>query len=268
MNKKVILIVLDGLSYQVGAKDLGFMHGLVRENMASFQKMHSELPALSRPLYEAILTGVPPVKSGITANAVVKLSNNESLFSVALKANKTVATASYFWVRELYVKAPFSSENNDRFLFNSESAITNGIFYYDDSYPDSHVFADAEYVRCIENADFLYVHSMGIDNAGHIYSGDSKEYRNIARSADNLLALYLPKWHQLGYSIIVTSDHGMNADYNHNGLREEESEVPFFFYPKGNLNDYKLQNNLSQTQIAAFVCSLLGIKAADTMPKL
>ena len=96
MSEKVILVVLDGLSYSVAHHCMGYLNGLIKANSATLYQLECELPSMSRPLYECILTGVPPVKSGIVNNQIVRLSHFESLFSLARQAEKTTAAAAYY----------------------------------------------------------------------------------------------------------------------------------------------------------------------------
>ncbi len=78
MNNKVILVVLDGLNYQVARDCTGYLTGLIEQQRATLYKIQSELPSMSRPLYECLLTGVSPVNSGIVNNNIVRLSNQDS----------------------------------------------------------------------------------------------------------------------------------------------------------------------------------------------
>ncbi|MGJ7385103.1 alkaline phosphatase family protein, partial [Morganella morganii] len=105
MNNPVILVVLDGLNYRTAHDCMGFMQGLAESGNATLYSLSCELPSLSRPLYECILTGVRPVDSGVVHNQVVRLSHNDSIFSLAQKAGKTTAAAAYHWVSELYNRA-------------------------------------------------------------------------------------------------------------------------------------------------------------------
>ncbi|MGC9553457.1 alkaline phosphatase family protein, partial [Vibrio metoecus] len=74
MSHKVILVVLDGLNYQVAQHCLGYLQALVEQQRAALYLVESELPSLSRPLYECLLTGVRPTDSGIISNQVVRRS--------------------------------------------------------------------------------------------------------------------------------------------------------------------------------------------------
>ncbi|PZW48535.1 hypothetical protein F477_01065 [Pseudomonas sp. URIL14HWK12:I3] len=59
MSHNVILVLLDGLNYQVAHHAMGHLHAYVEADRAALYRMECELPSLSRPLYECILTGVP-----------------------------------------------------------------------------------------------------------------------------------------------------------------------------------------------------------------
>ena len=131
MKHNVILVVLDGLNFEVARLAMGHLQAYVSAERAALYKLTCELPALSRPLYECILTGVPPIESGIVHNNVSRLSNQRSVFHYARDAGLITAAAAYHWVSELYNRSPFQY----------------GHFYWSDHYPDSHLFADAESLR-------------------------------------------------------------------------------------------------------------------------
>jgi predicted AlkP superfamily pyrophosphatase or phosphodiesterase len=167
---KLIMVVLDGLRYDAARKYLGYMEHLVEQGVISCHQVQSELPSLSRPLYEVLLTGTPACKNGITANHIVRLSHEQSVFHLASAAHLRTAAAAYHWVSELYNSAPFNPIT-DRHQHNEHLPIQHGTFYFEDHYPDSHLFADAEYLRTDFDPHFLYIHSMNIDDAGHRYGG-------------------------------------------------------------------------------------------------
>ena len=48
---------------------------------------------MSRPLYETILTGVPPYKSKIVNNGISRLSNHKSIFNL-VKENGGISCAA------------------------------------------------------------------------------------------------------------------------------------------------------------------------------
>lgn len=263
---KVIMIVLDGLKYQVAIDELGFIGNYVEKGIAARYKVISELPSLSKPLYEVLLTGLPVNEHGITHNKKMKMSENENIFSLVRKNNMTNATASYYWISELYNHLPFDKQK-DRIQLATNKTIENGIFYYKDNYPDSHVIDDANFLLDYTNPDFLYIHTMNIDDNGHKHGSDSLEYHARALAVDSYLADYLPKWLSEGYQIVITSDHGMDFRGNHGGTTEDVRAAPLYVFSNKVISEV-YEQPISQLMIAPLICHLLGIEPSDKMQKL
>ncbi|MED1802006.1 alkaline phosphatase family protein [Brevibacillus porteri] len=263
---KLAMIVLDGLRFDTAISHMGYLHHLVEYGIAARFQVRSELPSLSRPLYEVLLTGTPVWKNGISSNQVVRLSHQESLFHLTQKNGMSNAAAAYCWVSELYNKAPFNPFH-DRIQLNTDKPIQNGMFYWEDHYPDTHLFADANFLLNGYNPDFLYVHSMNIDDDGHKHTADSARYRNRVLAADSILANVLPAWIDAGYQIIVTADHGMTADGNHGGTSSADRDVPLFVI--SNLISPGIREEaIPQLQVAPLACHLLGISPSKEMQPL
>lgn len=256
MTRPVILVVLDGLNHAVGHHAMGHLSALVEAGRGYITHLDCELPAMSRPLYECLLTGDRPVDSGVVHNDIVRRSHGTSLFDLARGQGLATAAAAYHWVSELYVKAPFE-RTRDRFLDDPAAAIQAGIFYWQDHYPDDHLFSDAEALRQRHAPDFLLVHSMNIDDTGHRHGGDSPQYRNAARHADIALADYLPRWLADGCQVMITADHGMNADRSHSGLLEEERRVPLWLF--GDAFADPAGRVIRQTHLCGTLASVLGL---------
>ncbi|AJY74763.1 nucleotide pyrophosphatase [Paenibacillus beijingensis] len=264
---KTIVIVLDGLRYDVMLSSMGYLNHLIEKSQAALYKVKSELPSLSRPLYEVLLTGTPSYINGITANAVVRLSRFQSVFHLARNNGLKTAAAAYYWVSELYHRAPFDYFA-DRIQHDETRPIQHGMFYFDDRYPDSHLLADAEHLRRTYDPDFLYIHPMNIDDTGHKFTSDSAEYRGEALKMDSLLAMLLPEWIRAGYHILVTADHGMNADGNHGGTGEAERDVGLIAIGERFLPGIYTGEYLPQLAVAPLICGLLDIPASEDMAEL
>lgn len=266
MSNKLAFIMIDGLRYDTAVSQMGYMHHLVEYGKAARFKVKSELPSLSRPLYEVLLTGTPVHKNGITTNQTVRLSHEESLFHLTKKNGLKNATASYYWVSELYNSAPFNPMT-DRMQLETDKPIEHGIFYWEDHYPDSHLFADANALVNAYQPDFLYVHSMNVDDDGHKFTADSKEYRNRGIAADIILASFIPKWLEAGYQIIITADHGMNYDGQHGGTTSADRDVPLFII-SDRVTSGIFEEEIPQLQIAPLACALLNIEPSPAMQAL
>jgi len=265
-NNRVVLIVVDALRFDTACTHMGYMQHLVERGVAARYEVRSEVPSLSRPLYETILTGTPPIIHGVTSNRTVRLSNQTSLFHLAKSSGKTTAAAAYYWVSELYNRAPFQ-HFEDRIQLDMDLPIENGLFYFEDHYPDSHLFAEAAWLMDQKEPDFLYIHPMNVDDDGHKFTADSKEYRNRVLAVDGLLSLFIPKCLEQGYEVIVTADHGMTNDGNHGGNTVEDRHVPMFVLSKlvkAGINE----GVVSQLQVAPLVCRLLDIEPSEEMVPL
>lgn len=249
---KLIFVLIDGLRLDTALTCLGYVQAEAAAAGRACVPVRAALPSLSRPLYETLMTGVAPAQSGITSNAIVRRSRNTSIFDRCRDAGLVTAAAAYHWYSELYNQAPF--EPRHRITHDPALAIQHGMFYWRDDYPDDHLFADAEALRTGYDPDFLLLHPMATDNAGHMHGGASREYRAAARRADDLLARHMPAWLDAGHSVIVTSDHGMSDCGMHGGPEDHETLVPFWLFGGPPPPD-----GFAQTEIAGMACTLLGL---------
>jgi len=258
-NAKVIYLLIDGLAYEVAQHSLGYLLALCESGQASLHKLQSELPSLSRPLYETLLTGQTPVQSGIRHNGITRLSHGPSLFSLAQQAGLTTAAAAYHWVSELYNRSPYDARR-DRFTQDLSLPIQYGRFYHQDDYPDDHLLIDADDLLRRHQPDLLFIQPMNVDDAGHRHGLSSPQYRNAARRFDILLSDFLPDWRAAGYQILITSDHGMNDDHTHGGSLACEREVPLFLVGDAfNLNPRRPPR---QVELCGTLASLLALPHA------
>lgn len=256
MSNKVIYLIIDGLAWQVARDNMGYLLALCEAGQASRYQLECELPSLSRPLYETLLTGQTPVHSGIRHNGVNRLSNQLSLFHLARDAGLVTAAAAYHWFSELYNRSPYQARR-DRITDDPTLPIQHGRFYHQDHYPDDHLLLDADDLLRRFEPDLLLIHPMNVDDAGHKYGLDSPQYRNSARQFDLWLAEYLPDWLAAGYQILITSDHGMNNDKTHGGALPCERQVPLFVL--GNCFSHAADLQPRQVELCGTLASLLGL---------
>lgn len=259
---KLIVVILDGCRYDTAVAQLGFMNHFVEHQQASLLKVKSEMPSNSRPLYEVLMTGVPTYENGIYSNYHAQRSKEWSLFELVKEAGGKTGAAAYHWYSELYNQAPYNILV-DRMQNHEDRLIQHGIFYSEDSYPDSHLFADANYLVNQYQPDFLVVHSMNIDDVGHKFTADSHEYAAAVNRADSLLAICLPEWLQRGYQVVVTADHGMDEHGLHGGSLAAHREVPFYLI--SNKREQLKEESVPQLMAAPLFCWLLGIQPSEKM---
>ena len=256
---RLILVLLDGLHAAAADSHMGFMAALVEHGDARRLTLDCALPPLSRPLYATLMTGRTPAELGLFRNDDARLCPVPTLFHQARAAGRVTAAAAYYWFSELCNRAPFDP-GRDRLTLNADLPIGHGLFYQRDDYPDAELFLDAEALRRRCSPDLLLVHSMNIDNAGHLSGGQSAAYRQAVREADGLLSLWLPRWRAEGYALCVTADHGMHADGRHDDLVDEVRRVPLWLL--GDAWDAPLDalgRAPRQTDIAALCRAALGL---------
>ena len=252
---RVIMILLDGLAASTARQCLSYPQALEEAGEAQYAELKCFLPPLSRPAYVTLLCGLPPAQSGIFHNDDPRPCPVPTIFSRAQNAGLVTAAAAYYWMSELCNTAPFEPARH-RLTNAPGMPIEHGLFYSNDAYPDDELFHDAAALCQCFAPDLLLVHSMGIDNAGHGYGAHSREYRDAARQADGLLARRLPLWLRHGYSVLLTSDHGMDEDHGHNDNIEATRCVPLWLLGSA----WKNQTVPSQqTEIADLVLRALGL---------
>lgn len=255
MTDKVVLILVDGLGFETAVHHCGYLEGRVAAGRGRRRRMVAELPSMSRPLYHSVHTGLSPVVHGITSNDTVRTSDVPSIFSEARAAGRTTAAAAYAWFSELYVRAPFDA-GTDAIRHDDSADIQHGCYYQADSYPDADLFNAASALLHGFSPDYLLVHPMGCDHLGHAHGGQSAAYRTNATKIDALIARFAPVWEARGHRVLVSADHGMNADGYHGGTRDDVRHVPFYDLGATPGDD---DADVSQLSVAPTILTLMGL---------
>ena len=261
---KVILILSDALRYDVAIDSMGYLMHLVENNKASLYRIVGELPSMSRPMYETIHTGLPSSAHGIVANSIIRLSDKPNIFQSVKNAGKCTAAAAYYWVSELYNRAPYNAID-DKETDNVSLNIQHGRFYTEDEYPDKELFASAASLVRRFSPDYLLLHPMGMDYHGETFGSDTKEYRNHAIRQDMWLAPLIQEWMEREYTIFVTGDHGINKDGAHGGAALEQREVPLFWIQPKVKGRGDTGETISHLQVAPTILHLLEVPIPSTM---
>ena len=263
MNK-TILVLLDACRYDAATRNFGFLEHLIDCGTGAKYKVQGELPSLSRPIYATLLSGLPVRLHGITSNEVVRRLTAESVFSLCRAAGGKTAAAAYHWMSELFDRAPFDPREG-RLRLDGGGEIDAGIFYWEDGYPDSHLFADGEFLRLRYAPDFLLYHPMGIDCAGHRSGAESFEYELAVMKAGSCLAILLPAWLETGWQVVVTADHGMSRLGLHGGTDPDQRDVPLYLFGTRAVPGRFEDRYISQLNTAPLLCRLLGLPPAPGM---
>jgi predicted AlkP superfamily pyrophosphatase or phosphodiesterase len=264
MDSKVILVVIDGLRDDTAAAQMGYLEQLVEHHVADRYTVIAEMPTMSRPLYETIQTGLAPYEHGIASNGTVRLSTRPNVFSIVAQHSGVTAAAAYSWVSELYNRTPYDPISCG-YVDDAQLTIQHGRFYVEDSYPDSALFIEAERMVRKFAPDYLLIHPMGMDDTGHRYGGESKEYDNHAIFVDSVISTLLPGWLEKKYTVLITADHGMNTNNMHGGSAPDVRNVPLYLLRPGVRAGGNHPQPVSQLQIAPTILKIMNLPIPDTM---
>ena len=263
--KKVILVMIDAQGFETAVQRAGFLEHLCEVGLAAKYRVACGLPSSSRPMYVTILTGLPVSEHGIYSNQTVRRSTSENLFALTRRHGRINAAAAYGWVSELYTDhAPFDVFR-DRMQLDGSGDIDHGIFYIEDTYPDSHLYADGEMLRQMYHPDFLLIHPMNVDDMGHRHTAASREYGHASEVSFDQIAILFDRWREDGYDLLVTGDHGMDLLGMHGGNEAIQREVPLYIVSDaaepGDYTDHAISN----LNLAPFICDLLEIPRGEHM---
>ena len=266
MHNKTVFVLLDGLQSDYAKEHLGYLEHLCEKKRAAKYEVLGELPSASRPMYETIFTGVPVYEHGITNNGICRLSNQKHVFQLLKQQNKKSLALAYYWISELYLSAPFD-KSQDIYHDDAQTCIDKGFFYYEDTFPDDHLYSLASCFMNQEDYDFVFIHPMCIDDAGHKFGAGSQEYAQAVIQNDKLLSTYIPQWLQQGYSVVVGADHGMSENGYHGGNSDAQRNTALYIIDDQVVGGYHSQV-LTTLEFAPLLCQLLGIKPSESMKSL
>lgn len=267
---QVCLIIIDGLRYDTALSECGFLAAAVEAKQAKLWKMQACLPTISAPLYETIHTGLAPVDHGILGNEGIRPSRYPSIFSALKAAGYQTAAVAHGYFHTLYGGTPFDPFEHAE-ITDPSQPIAYARYYSMEGYCPENGCMPADIDLCAQAwilaqqyaPDYLLLHMPACDTLGHWFTADSSEYRIQAWKTDNALSRLIPRLRRAGYDVLVTADHGMNADGHHAGNQACLRDVPFFAF--SNQITAAAGAILDQRAIAPTVLKLIGAPVPNSM---
>jgi hypothetical protein len=278
LARRVFLVIVDGLRLDK-SYELPFLDELRRRGVDSEAQSH--YPTWSRPNYVSILTGVPPVASGVRTNHHSTPVELDSLMDRAKAAGMHVAFATdYDALPKLFLRkrqptqvAPIIADEDEvdididameRPL--SEAAIrapdANFVSPFDDAryapWPGGFSEAGAQVAQ--GDAELVVLLVGAVDAAGHAHGGASQDYRVAAELADHALARVLGRIDLSQDAIVITADHGHTNRGGHGGIEPEVLSVPLILAGAG-VKPGATADDAHLIDLAPTVATLLGIPA-------
>jgi hypothetical protein len=252
--RRVVVVLIDGLGGD--AFDALLREGTLGE-VAWRVSLDSGVPSRSRPVYHALLTGVPQWAAGIRGNAFA----GGRADSVADRVR--VAGGKVAWMLET---VPWFCE-----LFCAQGDVV---------VEGREVTSPATFERVWDTApDLLVVHLTEVDEVGHLHGASSGEYDAASRWAMGLVAVFRAvASHKPGGDRaiwFVGADHGHTAHGGHGGPEEEVRRVSWIgLFDQGSRAEGVASSVLPMTPVTSLaptIARALGVDApresmADGLP--
>lgn len=270
LKNKVLLIILDGQPWRDARRYMGNLEGWVISGQARVWKMRAVLPSISGPCYASIHTGVTPQEHGVLTNHIRHRVAQKDIFSqVTAAGGKTGAVTHSFW-SEFFNRYPFDSVRDIEYD-HDDGPITHGRFHTmtgaDNSNQmtpsDADLFATLTRLTKKFGIDYGILHTCTLDSMGHRFGHDCGAMDHACAVMDSVLAVFIPRWLENGYEVIVTADHGQSDRGHHGGHGDDQQDVALYWFGggEGPAEDVLLD----QLQLAPTILTRMGVEIPDTM---
>ena len=271
MDKKLLLIILDGVPWRNWERLFGNLEGWVESGEARKWRMSAVLPSISASCYASIHTGVTPQEHGCTGNGNVFRISQPDIFSEVRKAGGvTGAVAHSFW-SEFFNRHPFDFVRDIEYDEPDSETINHGRFHTMTGYGAANQMtpSDVDLFGTLTNLclrfglNYGMLHTCTLDSMGHRFQHESHEMDHACFVMDEMLAPFIPKWRAAGYEVIVTADHGQDERGHHGGHGALQQEFALYYFGPG--EGPSADTVLHQLQLAPTVLSRLDVPVPETM---
>lgn len=271
MDRKLLLIVIDGVPWRNWRRLFGNLEGWVASGEARVWRHRSVLPSTSASCYASMHTGVTPQRHGCTGNGNVFRMSQPDVFSEVRRGDGvTGAVAHSFW-SSLFNRHPFEPVRDVEFDEPDNPAINHGRFHTmtGDSKANQMTPCDLDLFACLTRLcecqclNYGVLHSCTLDSLGHRFLPDSAEMDHGCHVMDEMLAPFIPRWREMGYEVIVTADHGQDERSHHGGAGEEQQDAALYYFGAGvGPPDGAI---VEQLQLAPAILARLGLPVPASM---
>ena len=242
---RVVLVVIDGLPTAT-AFEMPSIAALA-ERGARVDVTISQ-PSLSFPGWTNIVTGASPQISGVTTNYQDTKVPVESIFDSLAAEGKTLGVVG----------------SSDMDMLYGVNALTSRTVL--EPWPTHDRYATGDWVNAAiameldSRPDFLYVHIPDIDNIGHEFGGDSRQWDDTAAAVDADLARFFNAVDDGSTTFVVLPDHGRIAAGGHGGWEPETINTWAIFAGPGVAPSGGSRPSVPLEDIAPTVSILAGVR--------
>jgi len=271
MDRKLLLIILDGVPYRNFRRLFGNLEGWVQSGEARVWKHRAVLPSISASCYASIHTGVSPQVHGCTGNGNVFRLKEDDVFSQVRKGGGTTGAVAHSFWSEFFNRSPFDYVRDIEYDEPESATINHGRFHsmtgygHDNQMTPSDVDLFATLTNLCSRFDLNYgmLHTCTLDSMGHRFFHESAEMDKACFVMDEMLAPFIPRWRAMGYEVIVTADHGQDDRGHHGGHHPLQQETALYYF--GAAEGPAPDDVIDQRQLAPTILNRLGAPVADSM---
>ena len=196
MDRKILLIILDGVPLRNWTRLFGNLEGWVDAGTAQKWTMTSVLPSISASCYASIHTGVTPQEHGCTGNGNVFRINKPDLFSEIRKAGGITGAVTHSFWSEFFNRHPFDYVRDIEYDEPESKTINHGRFHSMTGYgaanqmtpSDLDLFATLTNLALKNNLNYGILHTCTLDSMGHRFQHESHEMDHACFVMDEMLA--------------------------------------------------------------------------------
>ena len=237
-------------------------------------EMFTQLPSMSVPNWLGLVSGVPPVVSGIIGNLGLQGTHFDTIFRACERFNKTAGLTGSPWWASLLEKPVKLSLDGD-----AEKSLINVQGYFNflqmsdqsaDTYRNQ-ILKNSRVTNFSAVPDLFLAHFSDIDEQGHL-SGVSQKYnlkntyqKAVSSKVSVLKELYITL--DSSTVLLIVSDHGQVDRGGHGGTAAELLKTPLIVYKKDsnlNVNQNETRKPYASINVASSITALLGIPPPST----
>ena len=270
MDRKLLLIILDGVPYRNWRRLFGNLEGWVQTGDARVLRMRSVLPSTSASCYASIHTGVPPQVHRVWGNEAIRKLDLPDIFSECARAGRRTGAVTHSFWSEFFQRAPFDLVRDIE--YDEEAGpIHHGRFHTMTGYgganqmtpSDVDLFATLTRLAEVKGIDYGILHTCTLDSMGHRFFHDCPEMDDACAMMDAMLAPFVQRWRDTGHEVIVTADHGQDARGHHGGTGELQQDFALYYFGDSVLPPEDVV--LDQLALAPSILTRLGVPVPPTM---
>ena len=284
-KRKVVFIIVDGIPGDVIQKlnppvlaEISREGGFTLAYVGGAKDNYSETPTISAVGYNSLLTGTWVNKHNVWDNDIAAPNYNYwNLFRIAEKTNPELKTAIFStWEdnRTKLVGEGLEPAGNIQLDFKFDGLEHDTVRYPHDNASkyihqiDEAVAEQAGKVIAAEGPDLSWVYLQYTDDMGHHF-GDSPQFNDAIMIADKQVGKV---WEAIkkrekefaeDWLIVVTTDHGRDAETGHNHGGQSDRERSTWIVTNAKERNLRFEQNPGIVDIFPSICNYLNLAVPE-----